>query len=244
MRILIVLLCLIPIASFSQTHDLSADVNGGWVTGNNTIVRVGSTVNYGYNKGSFEFLNRLNGSYASQNGQIAAKDWYYWVNPRISYKRFNFFIHSEFLQNYIRKIDFRVGPGLGAEYILKSTEKTKITSSLALIYEKTSYSENIIEKSKGAEVSYSTLEISRISYRFKYRKKGENVSVSTELWFQPSLPDLDKIKAFSTLQFNFNLHKNLSLLVKSEANYEELNVTGVKSLDIRSSLGISYDLQR
>jgi len=221
----------LPFLSFGQNHDLDINFGGLHNSGNSTLTQINSTINYTLKYKSSEVSNRFNYLYVSQVGQKTQRECYYWINPKISYKNFTFFLQNEVLTNSRRNIDLRVGPGGGVEYHFIKNDSTSLSNSLALMYENTNYSDVKIG-------------VTRLSYRIKGKIERGNVKFTSEIWFQPDIFSFSKIKGLSINQLTVNVGKGIGLIAKYEVYYEQFNTQGALPLDQRMSLGLNYKIKK
>lgn len=205
--------------------------------GNSDFVLLESTVAIEADWTKRSLLLVLKGDIGESNGSRVSNEF-------VSHLRFiekhSQTVHYEaFLQynyNLARKILNREIAGGGARFILLEDPKWKLRLGIGAMYEREEF-DVPRESGEWREVQ----QVRGSNYLSLGIIPAPNMSITTTTYYQPSFKNIQDFRILSESKASFRFSGSLSFTVKFNLIYDNIPLTGLKSYDIDSKYGVTWD---
>jgi hypothetical protein len=172
--------------------------------------------------------------YGQQNGLLAENEFFVDLRTNLFYeKRFYYLAFTSFEKSNLRKIENRFIGGAGVGYRLIKKERTTLSVTNVLLYEKTDFILN--EKFPDRNLWRNSTRISG-----EYSFNDSKFSLSHILFIQPIITE-NNFRWNGNLILKYQLSKQLSLRTTMENSYESIVVPGRANNDFRWTFGIVFE---
>ncbi len=251
LRYFIALSVLLLTTVFSQINieqlRLDDDTSGLWSghieseltykKGNNDLVLLESTVAIEADWTKRSLLLVLKGDIGESNGSRVSNEFV--SHLRFIEKNCQTVYYEAFLQynyNLARKILNREIAGGGARFILHDDSNWKLRLGMGAMYEREEF-----DVPRESDEWRAVQQLRGSNYLSLVIIPASNMSITTTTYYQPSFKDIQDFRILSETKASFRFSGSLSFTVKFNFIYDNIPLTGLKSYDIDSKYGVTWD---
>jgi len=198
----------------------SAEANASLFFGNTEQWVVAGATRAAYSDSSVEVRGELRADYAetsdeSGGSSVSRRAWLFSTGVDFSpFSKVSPFLLGSVESSLQARIQRRYAGGFGGKLTYIQTEATKLSTSLALLWERT----QVMDGNSDPDLAASRL---RWSFRLKGgRKLDDRIRFTHETFYQPSVKDMQHFTITSTSTLTFDLNKTLGFTSTLRDSYD------------------------
>ena len=198
----------------------SAEANASLFFGNTDQWVVAGATRASYSDSTVEVRGEIRADYAetsvdSGGSKVSRRAWL--ASTGVDFAPFSTvspFIMGSAEASLQARIHRRYSGGFGGKLTYVQTDVTKLSTSLAILWERT----QVMDGNSNPDLAASRL---RWSFRVKgSRKLDDRIHFSHETYYQPSVKDMDRFTLTSTSTLTFDLNKTLGFTSSLHDSYD------------------------
>lgn len=179
------------------------------------------------NNNALQLNNSIDYSIMSRNKTNIANDFYLKFQPRFIKPNYSFFSYYQFSKIKSRLILDRSEFGIGGGFYVVKKDSFKVTSSSAILYDRTKYSN-------------MTITNFRYSHRVQLNITFRKFSYSYEAFYQPLFKDFSNFNYSIANSLKTKIKSNIYANVQFNSNYEFFIAPNTSKKNSFSSIGLIF----